>query len=580
MTETANACVICVDSSDFMLNGDYYPTRWGAQLQAVTWLLQELASSNTCTVVGIKSGRPTVLGSTSGSSGIRATLNPPLPTSPFSCGCSFKNPYANLPSLQLAQLLLRNRRGGRVILFSGSPTSDSTQLVGGIVANYKENNIAFDVVTFGDADNDVWEAMDHCRLSVCPFDGPSIEDNISLLRWDAHQEEPPPPTTLTQSNIPLMRIPPPSRVCRRVVVDSTKVPAHSLSLSLSLMLSLSLPSLSGSPPRDRVVLMVSLPPQRNKKILVEFRAGRCQVAGHEVRPLRKKGHLAVLQVHDNLLQFVWRDRATSQIALDVSVHSGEATFQRVPLHTTSARVYYLHIFDTNRKHFFWMQHPDATQDDAHCAVIHDFLAGPPPPHQYRHTHLDPTEIQHLLSLYRSSSLPSPSSPPSSSSSSSSSPSSFSSSSASSFLSSSESSRKWITNPAWNPRTRHSASLTELPLPPRRAITQAAASPVRVPTSARVRAVCAADESDMDLVSQSVRVPSSARVRAAVCAGADERGMDLTQTLASPASGTTSPIQELGLAPTPATPIITPPSTMTDPSSAPLDGAPPPPPTDQ
>lgn len=151
------------------------------------------------------------------------------------------------------------------------------------MADYKENDISFDVVTFGDGDSDMWETMDHCRLSVCPLDGPSIEDivslftflflftpdnnYISLLRWDAHQEDPPPPTTLAQSNTPLLRMPPPSRVCRRVVVDSTKVPAHSLSLSLSLMLSLSLPSLSGSPPRDRVVLMVSLPPQRNKVTL-------------------------------------------------------------------------------------------------------------------------------------------------------------------------------------------------------------------------------------------------------------------------------------------------------------------------
>ena len=50
-----------------------------------------------------------------------------------------------------------------------------------------------------------------------------------------------------------------------------------------------------------------------QKILVEFNAGRCQVVSREVRPLREKGHLAVLQIHDNLLQFIWRDRATNQI---------------------------------------------------------------------------------------------------------------------------------------------------------------------------------------------------------------------------------------------------------------------------
>jgi len=260
------------------------------------------------------------------------------------------------------------------------------------------------------------------------------------------------------------------------------------------MLSLSLPSGNSKDPskdsRDRVVLMVSLPPQRNKKILVEFRAGRCQVVNHEVRPLKRKGHLAVLQIHDNLLQFIWRDRTTNQIVWEASMQAGEATFQRVPLHTTTARIYYLHIFETNKKHFFWMQHNDVNQDVNNCSIIRDFLSSSPAPspssssffhHNFsssngsfsHSTQLDPSDLQHLLALYRSSSLPLPLIPPSSSSSSSSSFSGTSSSSSasssppfpdvhhgSSALSSS-SSRKWITNPAWTPPASISSSLSAL-----------------------------------------------------------------------------------------------------------------------
>lgn len=49
-----------------------------------------------------------------------------------------------------------------------------------MVAGYKKNNIAFDVVTFGDGEDEMWENMKHCRLSACPPDGPSIEDTISF----------------------------------------------------------------------------------------------------------------------------------------------------------------------------------------------------------------------------------------------------------------------------------------------------------------------------------------------------------------------------------------------------------------
>lgn len=179
---------------------------------------------------------------------------------------------------------------------------------------------------------------------------------------------------------------------------------------------------------------------------------------------------------------------------DVSVHAGEGTFQRVPEHVTPARVYYLHIFDSNRKYFFWMQNPDTSQDDANCSTIRTFLETPPPspPPPSRHTnttttslhsftshHLDPADIQHLLSIYRNSSASLPS------------PTNFSSSSSSSSSPSdpfSASSRKWIANPAWTPPATR-PGLTGLPgLLPHAHLTDPLPDPVRVP---RVRAVCAA-----------------------------------------------------------------------------------------
>jgi hypothetical protein len=56
----------------------------------------------------------------------------------------------------------------------------SAQQLESMAANYQENNIVFDVVTFGDGDSEVWEKIDYCRLSTCFSDGPSIEDTVSL----------------------------------------------------------------------------------------------------------------------------------------------------------------------------------------------------------------------------------------------------------------------------------------------------------------------------------------------------------------------------------------------------------------
>lgn len=58
---------------------------------------------------------------------------------------------------------------------------------------------------------------------------------------------------------------------------------------------------------------------------MEFRAGRSQVTGGgvlgagsstpTVRPIKRKGQLALLSINDDLFQFVWRDRATGMVEL-------------------------------------------------------------------------------------------------------------------------------------------------------------------------------------------------------------------------------------------------------------------------
>lgn len=454
MEDITEAVVVCLDNSCYMRNEDYIPSRWGAQTHAVSWILNSMGVSHAFGLLAMAGKRVEMLSPVITDI---ASLLKSLHKGDIGGDCNIHS------SLQLAHMVLRNRparcTAARVIVFSGSPTLDRLDSLRTIAQLYKKNSIALDVISFGDSSADFLQTLvntadnnGNCHFIESSPDDPTLSISmINMLLPDDNGITP--PTSQSASNLrtasntdgepqqPMLRMPPPNRVCRRVVVDHTKYAAQRASsasppstLSLSLTLSLSSPRSETSLPNNnnnnnarssniserdsRLVLLVPLPSQRNKRIVVEFRAGKSHVSGSSVRPMKRKGQLALLLINDDLLQFVWRDRSTGVIDIDLLVHPREATFTRVPTHITAGRVYCLHLLESHKRHFFWMQHNNVAKDDEYCEIISTYLARdvPAPAHTSTIMHpssgssslsssrpqyhaLNAADLQQLLSLY-------------------------------------------------------------------------------------------------------------------------------------------------------------------------------------
>eukprot|EP01088_Endostelium_zonatum_P016775 TRINITY_DN4670_c0_g1_i1.p1 TRINITY_DN4670_c0_g1~~TRINITY_DN4670_c0_g1_i1.p1 ORF type:complete len:319 (-),score=122.50 TRINITY_DN4670_c0_g1_i1:105-1061(-) len=144
--------VICIDNSEHMRNGDYSPSRMEAQAQAVNWLMNNKYGGNAENTVGILKM----------SGGVEA-LVAPCPRSGTGKLISALHEVKIggkldfLSSVQIAQLVLKHRRNKdqqqRMILFIGSPLEKTdTKAMVRIGKGLKKNNVAVDIVSFGEAD--------------------------------------------------------------------------------------------------------------------------------------------------------------------------------------------------------------------------------------------------------------------------------------------------------------------------------------------------------------------------------------------------------------------------------------------
>ncbi|KAJ1985048.1 proteasome regulatory particle base subunit rpn10 [Dimargaris cristalligena] len=142
------ASVIILDNSDWMRNGDYTPTRYAAQKDAVNLVYSAKLQSNpenTVACLAMAGKSPEMLVSLTNDVGqiLSGLHKMKLGGSP------------NLEaSIQIAQLALKHRANKnqrqRVVVFVGSPiTTDEKSLVR-IAKKLKKNNIAVDFVNFGE----------------------------------------------------------------------------------------------------------------------------------------------------------------------------------------------------------------------------------------------------------------------------------------------------------------------------------------------------------------------------------------------------------------------------------------------
>ncbi|CAD6204977.1 unnamed protein product [Miscanthus lutarioriparius] len=159
------ATMICVDNSEWMRNGDYPPSRFEAQRQAFAVLCAAKTQAKESTVG--------VLAMAGAGKGVSVLVTP---TNDFSKVLSGMNGLqiggeANLTTaIRVAQLALKNRQNKqlqqRIIVFVGCPVKDEKNLLEVIGKNLKKNNVALDVVNFGESDDEKPEKLEALVAAV------------------------------------------------------------------------------------------------------------------------------------------------------------------------------------------------------------------------------------------------------------------------------------------------------------------------------------------------------------------------------------------------------------------------------
>ncbi|KAG1670530.1 hypothetical protein FOA52_015395 [Chlamydomonas sp. UWO 241] len=147
------ATIVCIDNSEWTRSGDYAPTRFQAQADAVNLLAGAKTQAHPENTVGVL----TMAGKTP------RVLVTPTPDLGKVLNCMTDidvEPECNLAaSVQIAQLALKHRQNKmqrqRIVIFVGSPVAEDKETLVKIAKKLKKNSVAVDVVSFGcEAENE------------------------------------------------------------------------------------------------------------------------------------------------------------------------------------------------------------------------------------------------------------------------------------------------------------------------------------------------------------------------------------------------------------------------------------------
>ncbi|KRZ19182.1 26S proteasome non-ATPase regulatory subunit 4 [Trichinella zimbabwensis] len=136
-----------VDSSDYMRNGDYFPNRLQAEIEAITLIVQCKLRSNPENQVGVlamSNGVNLINALTQDDGKIYMKLHTLIPRGT----ANFLN------GIRVSQLALKHRYGrthkGRIIVFLGSPLKNADNEIFKVAQRMKKEKIAIDVIAFGE----------------------------------------------------------------------------------------------------------------------------------------------------------------------------------------------------------------------------------------------------------------------------------------------------------------------------------------------------------------------------------------------------------------------------------------------
>jgi len=159
--------MIAVDNSDYSRNGDYAPSRWAAQSEAVGFLANAKLQENQESSVGLM---------TMAGSRINVLISPGREAGQLLSSLAKDVRVGGrsnfLAALKTAQLALKNRQNKnqrqRVIMFVASPIESSSDELVKLGKMFKKNNVALDVINFGteNTSNDNTEKLEALVATV------------------------------------------------------------------------------------------------------------------------------------------------------------------------------------------------------------------------------------------------------------------------------------------------------------------------------------------------------------------------------------------------------------------------------
>lgn len=159
------SCMILLDNSQYMLNGDYIPTRLSAQTDAANLLVTHKTQSNPESTVGVIAMSGGVHSSGENADGVELLVSPTddlgkilsaLHGIPVRGRGDTQLSGVDVPaSVQVASLALKHRRNKngqqRIVIFVGSPlTHVTSRALTKAGKTLKKNNVAIDVVALGE----------------------------------------------------------------------------------------------------------------------------------------------------------------------------------------------------------------------------------------------------------------------------------------------------------------------------------------------------------------------------------------------------------------------------------------------
>ncbi|GAB4848456.1 proteasome regulatory particle base subunit rpn10 [Ancistrocladus abbreviatus] len=158
------ATMICIDNSEWMRNGDYSPSRFQAQADAVNLICGAKTQSNPENTVGIL---------TMAGKGVRVLVTPTSDLGKIlACmhGLEIGGEMNLAAGIQVAQLALKHRQNKkqlqRIIVFAGSPVKHDKKVLEMIGRKLKKNSVALDVVDFGEDEDGKTEKLEALGAAV------------------------------------------------------------------------------------------------------------------------------------------------------------------------------------------------------------------------------------------------------------------------------------------------------------------------------------------------------------------------------------------------------------------------------